>query len=452
MAVRWLDAARYADTNGYQSDGERYMWRWRDWVIDAFNRNMPFDQFTIEQIAGDLLPDATLDQKIATGFNRNHRGNGEGGVIPEEYAVEYVVDRVDTTSTVWLGLTLGCARCHDHKYDPITQKEFYQVFAFFNNVPEKGKAVKYRQFAAHDQVADARAAGAAPGTGSEAGGSGRAAFGQTRARADRGPKRMGEVAGCPPADRLDTPPSICPPITPWTEMRSTIVSMVRARNRPRQNLKNGQPAFLPGRVGQAGAFDGQGFIDAGDVGDFGFYDKFSLGAWIYPTGDKGGAVLSRMTETDRAEGYSLYLEKDRIQLNLFQALAGRRAPRRSRAPVARQPVAPRDGDLRRLARGGGSEDLRRRQAGAAQDHSRRPEPVVQVEGAVPHRCRLGGDGRFRGQIDDVRVYSRVLSAEEVEALATPDSITAIAGLAWDRRSRPQSEKLEGIFSKPSRRT
>src|SRR5262249_37341871 len=106
MATRWLDAARYADTNGYQSDGERSMWRWRDWVIEAYNRNMPFDQFTIEQIAGDLLPNATLDQKIATAFNRNHRGNAEGGIIPEEYAAEYVVDRVDTTATVWLGLTM----------------------------------------------------------------------------------------------------------------------------------------------------------------------------------------------------------------------------------------------------------------------------------------------------------------------------------------------------------
>ncbi|MBL9133599.1 MAG: DUF1549 domain-containing protein, partial [Verrucomicrobiaceae bacterium] len=142
MAIRWLDAARYADTSGYQSDGERWMWRWRDWVIDAFNANMPFDQFTIEQIAGDLLPNATLSQKLATGFNRNHRGNAEGGIVPEEYAVEYVVDRVDTTCTVWLGLTMGCARCHDHKYDPLSQREFYQLFAYFNNVPEKGKAIK----------------------------------------------------------------------------------------------------------------------------------------------------------------------------------------------------------------------------------------------------------------------------------------------------------------------
>ena len=105
MAFRWMEAARYADTNGYQTDGEREMWRWRDWVIDAFNRNMPFDQFTIEQIAGDLLPNATLDQMIATGFNRNHRTNAEGGIVPEEFRVEYVADRAETTSTVWLGLT-----------------------------------------------------------------------------------------------------------------------------------------------------------------------------------------------------------------------------------------------------------------------------------------------------------------------------------------------------------
>ena len=104
MAVRWLNAARYADTNGYQTDAPRTMWRWRDWVIEAYNRNLPFDQFTIEQLAGDLLPGATLDQKIATGFNRNHRGNAEGGIVPAEYAAEYVVDRVDTTATVWLGL------------------------------------------------------------------------------------------------------------------------------------------------------------------------------------------------------------------------------------------------------------------------------------------------------------------------------------------------------------
>ncbi len=138
MALDWLDAARYADSNGYQQDRTRTMWPWRDWVVEAFNTNMPFDRFTVEQLAGDLLPHATLKQKIATGFNRNHLLNGEGGRIPEESRVDYVVDRVETTSTVWLGLTLGCARCHNHKYDPFTLKDFYSLYAYFNNLPESG--------------------------------------------------------------------------------------------------------------------------------------------------------------------------------------------------------------------------------------------------------------------------------------------------------------------------
>ncbi len=145
MARYWLDAARYADTSGYFTDEEWYMWHWRDWVINAFNQNMPFDQFTVEQLAGDLLPKPTQSQLIATGFNRNHMTTRETGVIDEEYRVEYIVDRIDTTSTVWMGLTVGCARCHDHKYDPLSQKEFYQFFAFFNNSPETGNTSTARQ-------------------------------------------------------------------------------------------------------------------------------------------------------------------------------------------------------------------------------------------------------------------------------------------------------------------
>lgn len=138
MALDWLDVARYADTHGYHLDSGRDMWRWRDWVIDAFNRNQPYDQFTVEQMAGDLLPKATLQQQIASGFNRNHMINFEGGAIPREYHNAYVVDRVNTTATAWLGLTVGCAQCHEHKYDPISQKEFYQLYAFFYNLPENG--------------------------------------------------------------------------------------------------------------------------------------------------------------------------------------------------------------------------------------------------------------------------------------------------------------------------
>ncbi len=138
MARYWLDAARYGDTHALHLDNVRSNWRWRDWVIEAYNNNMPFDQFTIEQLAGDLLPEPTLSQRIATGFNRNNPTTGEGGAIEAEFRTKYVVDRVNTTSTVWLGMTVACAECHDHKYDPISQKEYYQLFAFFNSTRDSG--------------------------------------------------------------------------------------------------------------------------------------------------------------------------------------------------------------------------------------------------------------------------------------------------------------------------
>lgn len=138
MALDWLEASRYADTDGYQNDRLRYMWVWRDWLIKALNQNMPFDQFITEQMAGDLLPERNFYTQVATGFNRNHRINSEGGAIPDEWIVEYVADRVETMGTLFLGLTLNCSRCHDHKYDPISQRDFYQLFAFFNNIAEAG--------------------------------------------------------------------------------------------------------------------------------------------------------------------------------------------------------------------------------------------------------------------------------------------------------------------------
>ncbi|TXT39126.1 MAG: hypothetical protein FD138_159 [Planctomycetota bacterium] len=162
MALDWLDASRFADTNGYHIDNGRDMTRWRKWVIDAFNRNLPFDQFTIQQLAGDLLPEPTnavaaFEQKLASGFHRNHMINFEGGAFPKEYHNAYIVDRVNTTATVWLGLTISCTQCHDHKYDPLTQREFYQLYAFFHNVPEngldgrKGNAEPLLKFPTEDQ-------------------------------------------------------------------------------------------------------------------------------------------------------------------------------------------------------------------------------------------------------------------------------------------------------------
>ncbi len=138
MALSWLDAARYADSNGFQQDGDTWQWIWRDWVVKALNEDLPFDKFTIWQLAGDLLPDATNEQKIASAFNRNHLLNGEGGAIAEEQRWVGLFDRMETTSTTWLGLTMNCAQCHDHKYDPMTQRDYYSMLDAFNRVPESG--------------------------------------------------------------------------------------------------------------------------------------------------------------------------------------------------------------------------------------------------------------------------------------------------------------------------
>ena len=202
MAAQWMDMARYADSNGYQADYERFQWRWRDWVIDAFNHNMPYNEFAIEQVAGDMLPNATLSQKIATGFGRNHRINTEGGVIPEEWRTETVIDRVETTSACFLGLTMGCARCHDHKYDPIPQKDFYGFYAYFNNVPETGSGVE--QPVNHPPFISVPDAGPGAATGGDDGARRRPGH-PDRGQGEGGPARPTPRPCWPPPTRSLTP-------------------------------------------------------------------------------------------------------------------------------------------------------------------------------------------------------------------------------------------------------
>jgi len=438
MAVRWLDGGRYADTNGYQSDGERSMWRWRDWVIDAYNNNMPFDQFTIEQIAGDMLPGATLDQKIASGFNRNHRGNGEGGIIPEEYAAEYVVDRVDTTFTVWLGLTVGCSRCHDHKFDPISQREFYQAFAYFNNVPEFGRAVKYGNSPPmiktptapqqqQLQQLDARLADEEIAFGRMLPD---VVAGQTEWEKTLDPKALanwsitrGQKAYAP----LDGGGGEHAPVA--TELR----------------WENGEPVYRAGKIGQAADFDGTRFASAGDVGGFGFDDKFSLATWVYPQGPQGGTVLSRMTDAEHADGYYLVVDHGRLQVNLVKRWlddALRVETEASLAPDAWQHV---------LVTYDGS----RGASGVAVYIDGKPQKLKIVLDllnqtfATKEPFRIGGgngpEGRFHGLIDDVHVYDGVVSENEIQVLATAETIGDLRTIPVDRRTVAQSIKLRACF-------
>jgi hypothetical protein len=438
MALRWLDAARYADTNGYQTDGERFMWRWRDWVIEAFNDNMPFDQFTIEQIAGDMLPNPTLEQRIATGFNRNHRGNSEGGVIPEEYAVEYVVDRVDTTSTVWLGLTAGCGRCHDHKYDPLSQKEFYGLFAYFNNVPERGKAIKYgnsppmikaptREQKAELARLDEKHRGAEEAWARLA-----PAIAEGQTRWEHSPEARQPVEW-----------TLTRGLNAWFPLNGTCAD--RACGCRSARFVDGRQAYVPGRAGQAASFDGNRFVDAGNLGDFGFFDKFTLAAWVCADGLVGGTILSRMTDEDRGDGYALVLEGGKVHVLLIKRWlddAIRIETERSLEPGRwHHVVMTYDGS--REASGikvylDGQEAKLKVNLDDLNQSFKSTEPLRIGAGGGPHR-------RFHGAIADARVFERVLSADEAAIVATAEPVHEIVAVRSEGRNRGQALKLRAFF-------
>ena len=428
MAARWLDAARYADTNGYQTDAERDMWRWRDWVIDAFAKNKPFDEFTVEQVAGDMLPGATLDQVIATGFNRNHRGNGEGGIVDAEYAVEYVVDRVDTTATVWLGLTLGCARCHDHKYDPVTQTEYYELFAYFNNVPEKGKAFKYGnsppfvkaptpEQAARLARMDAR-------------------LGELRARretllrngADRARQWAEGLAGRP---------------TDWVDPVDLEVAF---------------PAGHDGARPASRAFGDGDFADLGDRADFGFYDRFSVAAWVRPEAPDGAIVsktgnVAGEDDTQGNPGWGLYLRNGKVQVNLVNRWLDDclRIESKSALRMGEWQHVAFTYDGTRLASG-----LRVFIDGRPADvHVIRDEMNQQIRSKEPLRVGRGLGIDYRGAVRRLLVYGRALGSAEVAVAAVARSLDEIAALPKSKRGPAEARKLEDAYANahgPSRLT
>src|SRR5687767_9479357 len=269
MAMPWLDTARYADTHGYHIDSHRVAWPWRDWVIGAFNRNMPFDRFVLEQLAGDLLPDATREQRIASGFNRNHMINFEGGAIAEEYQVEYVVDRVEATSSTFMGLTMGCARCHTHKYDPITHKDFYRFYAFFNNVPEQGldgrtgNAVPLLPLPNAAQEAQLNELDAAIKT-------------HERAIADDVVAPLQKEWETSFQEQV-TPIDANGPVA-YYELDGNLSDLSGRYQHGR--TVSGDPTFEAGQIGRALSFDGDSEVSFGNIGAFDRGDRFSMALWV----------------------------------------------------------------------------------------------------------------------------------------------------------------------------
>ncbi|MCA9133305.1 MAG: DUF1549 domain-containing protein, partial [Planctomycetales bacterium] len=340
MALHWLDAARYADTNGYFTDNERTMWPWRDWVIQAFNDNMPFDRFTIEQLAGDLLPQPTVAQRLATGFNRNHMLNNETGIIEEEFRVEYVADRVDTTSTVWMGLTVGCARCHDHKFDPISQRDYYRLFAFFNHVPESGLAgsagnasptMDVPAVALRQQLEQVRAALA------EAQDTYAAGEAELEAAQSNWELTARDAAPSPPSDGLrlhcpledpsakdpaaEEPAAEDPAAESPTSDDSTPESLT-SESLTSESLESagsvaglaappamtsGMVDFAAGMLGHGARFAGDGCLTLDPPFSPSAETPFTVGVWIQASG--AGCVLSQMDDVHEMRGWDLTLRK-----------------------------------------------------------------------------------------------------------------------------------------------
>ena len=416
MAFRWLDAARYADTNGYQNDRPRDMWRWRDWVIDAFNGNMPFDRFTVEQLAGDLLPQPTLAQRIATGFNRNHRGNAENGTDPDEYQVEYAVDRVETTATVWLGLTMGCARCHDHKYDPITQKEFYQFYAYFNNVSDRGRYYKYgntpplihaptREQAARLDALESRIA-------------------KLEAESQRNEE------GVEAALRSE---SLHATIETWAHADRLVARRTfdEAGNAP------------DGQRGRAARLDGLRHFNLGDIADFDFYDPFTLSAWIRPEAGTGG-VISRYRVTG-PKGYGLFLVEGKLQFRIDTASISDRMRIETEEPLP----------LNQWTHVAAVYDGTRNTDGMRIYVDGRPAPARMLVDESLNATKIdeplrighgpGPEDRFRGLIDDARVYARSLAPAQIAVIAVPEAPLQIAALPGGERTPAQRRKLRWAY-------
>ncbi len=443
MAMPWLDLARYADTHGYHIDSHRDMWAWRDWVIRAFNQNKPFDQFTIEQLAGDLLPNATTEQKIASGFNRNHMINFEGGAIPEEYQVEYVVDRVETTANTWMAMTLGCARCHSHKYDPITQKEFYQFFAFFNTVAEQGldgrtgNANPVLALPTDEQKARLEALNAAIKL-------------KETSLADEQVKPL--QTEWEKIFRLKTADSLKQGLAAYYQLDSNFNDS--SGHEQHGKKLRGDPTFGGGSIAKAIGFDGDSHVSFGNVQLLKHNQPGSLAVWIKGAGNQPIHILQKIESADNRQGFEMMFEDfnligiqywaARLTLN-FSSGDKRQALRirtKERFPMGgwHHLALNYDGSGKatgiKLFINGKLQDLDILQdtlTGTAETND-------DLQVGSP---QLGKP--FKGQLDDLRVYNRLLSASEIEQLAIQSPIQDILLRIFGKRSTEQSARVRDYF-------
>jgi hypothetical protein len=442
MALDWMDAARYGDTSVFHADGPRDMWVWRDWVIEAFNANMPFDQFTVEQLAGDLLPDATWRQRVATGFNRNNATTDEGGLIEEEYRVEYVVDRVKTTSMVWLGLSMECGQCHDHKYDPISQVDYYRFFAFFNQAADPGSQTRNGNQTPVVEVPHEKHLAKIPELEARLGRL------QSELNAIRDGSR-GEfsqwLAGHSQAAK--------PAEVPQDAVAHFTLDSLTALGEAGQGLPNrahesefavlhtdpDRRPIVEGYDVDALAVGASTFASAADLADFERDQSFSYGCWVKAARFEG-APLARMDTANGYRGFDLHLRPDALEAHFSHAWPGNAIKVEGKAEL--EP----DRWHHVMVTYDGSSKAAGVQLFVDGKKLRVTAPVDKLSDTIrtdkPFTIgRRTTTELFTGQVDDVRVFERVLSGEEVRQLATVDSINSLLLLPEASRTAAHLERL-----------
>lgn len=436
MAANWLDLSRFADTSGYHFDGVRFLWLWRDWVIDAFNRNQPYDAFTVEQLAGDLLPEATQAQRIATGFVRNNMTNDEGGADPDEYLNKYVVDRVNTLGAVWLGMTVGCSECHDHKYDPLSSREFYQLYAFFHNVPEKGldrirtdnppprlpvptpdQAVRFVE--AEFRLKDAEKT--LQDRQNE--------LGETQEKFER------ETNSRPPA-----PPAVKDELA-RVDLDLPLVLSLAGRMVSGRWDGEGGPKVEAGRLGMALTLDGKGAAEFPEFPALGRTNAFSLGGWARWKG--GGTLWSRMEPGPGYGGLDTIVADGKVQVHLLHRWPEDGVKVRTRETFAADQwhhvLVTYDG-TGKAAGVAVYVDGRRRDLDVEKD-------ALKGDFLVSRPFRVGAratDLHLTGAVDQVTVHGRVLSAEEA-ALEALQGFLPIIARTGGKRTPEEQEALRRFY-------
>jgi len=442
MAVDWLDLARYADTHGYHIDSHRDMWRWRDWVIQAFNHNMPYDQFTIEQVAGDLLPQATISQQVASGFLRNNMINFEGGAIAEEYRTEYVMDRVMTTGTVWLGQTLECCRCHDHKYDPLTQQEFYRLFAFFNQNDEKGldgkkgnatpvvvtptSLQRQQQDRLADELKNLESQMAA------------------RRSAGKADQQAWETRLVQQQQQLAGPPRDWWAYYPLDKAADrVVVDQGKTKN---HGTLHGDRLYLPGKHGQALLFGGSQFVEFKAAPKVERTSPFSWAIWVFPTTLDELVVLEHVSAKTVERGYQWKLEKGKVFVHLRHKAKGNGLSLKTRQAL---PVntwthlaVTYDGSSQasglRIYRNGRLQEVE-----VSEDQL--SESILATGSLVLGSSRP--DLSFRGLLDDLMIFERALSAVEIDRLSGHNPIKSLAKIEVSQRTAAQQKTLQDYYWK-----